>query len=143
MEEIRTRARLVLNGLVELVCDCASTLQTAAELAESAGARKHYRNRAATWNRFGVALRSAVCSLGAPPPDFSGAAGALQRAWIKIKSAIGDSAAISAECAKREQQVLRRCAEAAEIDVPASVRDILDRYSRELSESYNGAFDRN
>jgi uncharacterized protein (TIGR02284 family) len=135
MDDLERRTALVAHRLVELSRDCASTLSTAAEVAESVAAGQQYRRRAATWRDFGQALvQAAGAGEEAAPPFTAGAAGALQRAWIKIKSAVGDSDAIEEECTKRETQALRRCAQTLEAGLPSRLRDIVMRYSQQIEQ---------
>lgn len=134
MDESHERAVIATNRLIQVCTDCESVLRTAAEVAETTAARERYIEHAATWGEFCAALQSAVQDLGGVPPKSPGVAGTLQRAWIKIKSAIGDAAAIAAECSKREADALRRCGQAVENELPPSVREIVDRFRRQVAE---------
>ncbi len=134
MDESHSRGVLAANRLIQVGNDCESVLRTAADVAESTAARDWYRQRAAAWGELCRALQVAVQDLGGVPPKTPGAGAVLQRAWIKIKSAVGDSDAIAGECSKREAEALRRCAQAVESGLPDGVRDVVERFARQVAE---------
>lgn len=138
----RTRERAAMdaaNRLVQMCGECENALWTAAEVAESVELRDQYRERAAVWAQFCVALQAAVHELGGMPTRSSGVAHTLRRAWIKIKSGVGDTEAIAAECAQREAAALRHCGEALQGGIPRPLREVVDRFSRKVSEAKWGS----
>ena len=132
MDEYHEHAVLAANRLIEIGRECESVLAVAAEVAESSDLREHYRQRAAIWREFCSALQQAVEDLGGTPPRGPGVSGTLRRAWIKIKSGVGDADAIAAECARREAEALRRCAHAAERDLTPELQALIERFAPEL-----------
>jgi uncharacterized protein (TIGR02284 family) len=118
------------------VCrDCESSLRTASEVAESADLRERYCKRAAIWSRFCESLREEILRLGGEPRDSPGIAGVLHRAWINIKSTIGDSDAIASECVKHEDEALRCCIEAVTAGLTPAMSALALRFTEELAGS--------
>jgi uncharacterized protein (TIGR02284 family) len=133
MRKADERAVVVTNGLIQICADCESALRTATDVAESAELRDGYRERAAVWAALCAALRNAVRELGGEPPESPGVTGTLQRAWIKIKSAVGDTAAIAAECSKREAIALGQCMRAVEGGLPGAVQELVQQFLQSVA----------
>ncbi len=129
MNETHAQSRDPAVHLVDVCRACEGFLSTAAEVAESVELRRRFRRRAANWARLEAALLDA-----APiPVKFEGhaanAAGTLHRAWIKIKSALGDMDAIIAECALREAEAFQELRAAMDSGLPDSTRDVIRRFA--------------
>jgi uncharacterized protein (TIGR02284 family) len=135
MDREQEYAVLAANRLIEFGRDCASALSTAAEVAESVEAQRQYHQRAMTWTHFCAALRAVVRHEGGAAPGSAGPGGTLQRAWIKIKSGVGDTEAIAAQCHKREADALERCAQAVEQGLPPELDGIVRAQIRDCAES--------
>lgn len=128
MNETHAQSRHPSDKLAGICRACEGLLRTAAEVAESGELRRQFLRRAMNWARLETELLNA-----APIPDdvdgyAANAAGTLQRAWIKIKSALGDMNAIAAECAQREAEALQELRAAIDADLPDSIRDPIRRF---------------
>ncbi len=131
-DDFQEKAAVAANRLVQACWDCASTLRTAAEVAETVDLRKLYRGRASDWARFVRALQHAIRNNGGVPPAGPSVSSTLRRAWIKIHAAVGDADAIAAECAKREGEALHVCTKTMDGELTIDLRQVLEPSYRVL-----------
>jgi len=129
MNETHAQSRHPAVHLVGICRACEGVLRTAAEVSESVELRRMYRRRAARWARLGAALLDAAPILEQDEGRIPNAAGTLQRAWIKIKSALGDMDAIAAECAQREAEAFQELRAAMDSGLPESTREAIRRFA--------------
>ena len=132
-DQLDERSRKAVAQLVDVCRSCKGVLLTAAEVAESIDLRRQFHRRAAQWARLENALSKTEPNRTRRDLPLGDTAGTLQRAWIKIKSAMGDMDAIAAECDQRESHALRQLEAALDAGLPHSMRSLLLRFARRES----------
>jgi len=122
----------VLNDLIETSKDGANGFRTAADAVQSAEAKALFLSRVQLIERAAAELQAEVRRLGGDPERTGSVAATLHRGWIDLKSAVtGKSdAAIITECERGEEVAVKNYEDALEKDLPADVRDLVERQYR-------------
>jgi uncharacterized protein (TIGR02284 family) len=118
-----------LNDLIETCRDGQNGFKTAAEGVKNSELKElfyHYSQQRAS---FVGELQDEVRRLGGDPENTGSVAAALHRGWMDIASAVtgGDDATIISECERGEDSALNAYRAALETDMPAGVRQIVER----------------
>jgi uncharacterized protein (TIGR02284 family) len=119
----------VLNDLVETSKDGEKGFLKAADDAHDAQLKTLFTSCAEECTRGARELQDMVQRLGGKPESHGSMSGALHRGWVDVKSAVTERSdrAILAECEKGEDVAKKRYHEALEKDLPADVREIVER----------------
>jgi uncharacterized protein (TIGR02284 family) len=130
-----------INDLIETLKDGQEGFRQAAEAVENLELKSLFNEFSLQRSRFAGELQSQAVALGESKPEDSGsAAGAMYRAWINLKSAIGkhDDHAILAECERGEDSAIKEYLEAMkEENLAGPVRDIISRQYAEVQNAHD------
>jgi len=120
-----------LNALIETCRDAEQGFRTAANGVEDEHWRILFHNYCQQRVQLADELQREVRRLGASPQTTGSAAGALHRAWMNIKAAVGaqDDAAILMECEHAEDAAIEQYEEVLRTNLPPNVRQVLSRQS--------------
>src|SRR5205807_7111973 len=102
----------------------------AAENVEDPELKSTFNRYSLQRSQFAGELQSLAIQFGeSDPEDSSSVAGALHRGWIDLKSAIvsRNAHAILEECERGEDSAVREYKDALSLNLPANLRDILQR----------------
>ncbi|MBC8747057.1 uncharacterized protein (TIGR02284 family) [Paraburkholderia sp. WC7.3g] len=129
----------VLNDLVETSKDGEKGFLKAAEDAHDEQLKTLFRDSAENCSRGARELQDAVQTLGGKPENHGSMTGALHRGWVDVRSAVADRSdhAILAECEKGEDVAKKRYHDALEKDLPADVREIVERQYHGLLQTHD------
>jgi uncharacterized protein (TIGR02284 family) len=122
----------VLNDLIETSKDGANGFRAAAEAVQRPDAKALFTSRVPVIERAAAELQAEVRRLGGDPETTGSVAASLHRGWIGLKAAVTgkDDAAIITECERGEQLAVTNYEDALEKDLPAGVREIVERQYR-------------
>ena len=131
-----------INDLIETLKDGQEGFRQAAEAVTNPRLKSVFNEYSLQRSRFAGELQSQAVALGeSKPEDSSSAAGAMHRAWIKIKSAIAkrDDHAILAECERGEDSAVKEYKGAMEEEkiCPAPAREIISRQYAEVQSAHD------
>lgn len=120
----------VLNDLLENTRDGEYGFMACAEEVEATSQLKSVFNERATQCRSAATeLVALISQHGGTPADGGTASGALHRAWVHTKAAVGANSPTSLleECERGEDAALARYRKALKADLPADVRTVIAR----------------
>ena len=120
----------VLNDLLENTRDGEYGFMACAEEVETTSQLKSVFNERATQCRSAAfELVALISQYGGTPADGGTASGALHRAWVHTKAAVGANSPTSLleECERSEDAALARYLKALKADLPADVRAVVGR----------------
>ena len=122
----------VLNDLIETSKDGVNGFRTAADAVKDPDAKAVFLSRVQLIERAIGELQAEVLRLGGDPETKGSVAATLHRGWIDLKSAVTgkDDAAIITECERGEEVAVKNYEGALEKDLPAHVRDLVERQYR-------------
>jgi uncharacterized protein (TIGR02284 family) len=128
-----------LNDLIETCRDGQNGFKTAAEGVKNPELKElfyHYSQQRAS---FVGELQEEVRRLGGDPENTGSAAAAIHRGWMNIVSVVtgGDDAKIIAECERGEDSSLKAYRDALETDMPAGVREVVERQFASVKEAHD------
>ena len=125
----RHRSAQVLSNLITTCVDGEEGFQTAAGGVKDPQIRSLFREYSRQRRRFRLELERAMRRLGRSPDTSGSMAGALQHAWMEIKSVVtrGDEGAIVAEAERGEDTAVRAYQDALNAGLPPELREIVER----------------
>jgi uncharacterized protein (TIGR02284 family) len=131
-----------LNSLIETLKDGQEGFRQAAEAVKDSTLKSLFSEYSLQRAKFAGELQNEVIrSLGDnKPEDTSSTAGALHRAWINLKSALGadDDHAILAECERGEDSAVAEYKKAMEDkNLSSPLRDIISRQYAEVKDAHD------
>lgn len=128
-----------LNNLIETCRDGQNGFQTAAEGIKNSELKTLLNAYSQQRAQFAGELQSEVRRLGGDPEKTGSVAATLHRGWINIKSTITgeDENAIIAECERGEDSAVKNYQDALNQNLPANVRDIIDRQYTQVKEAHD------
>jgi uncharacterized protein (TIGR02284 family) len=128
-----------LNNLIETCKDGEYGFRTAAEGIKNGELKTLFNTYAQQRVQFAAELQSEVRHLGGDPEKTGSVIATLHRGWINIKSAVtgNDEAAIISECERGEDSAIKNYQEALKEDLPANVREIIERQFTQVKEAHD------
>lgn len=132
MNPLTIDQRRSLELLHDACANCASTLRSAGEMVEAPALRSRCLDHAAAWRETAADLRRLIQDGRERSGTVYGILLTLGRTWLKVKSAVGDTQAIMAECHRRERDVRKRIEAAQSSDLPADIRAGLQEIQQRL-----------
>lgn len=128
-----------LNGLIEICKDGQDGFKDAAEGVERSDLKTTFYEFSQQRSEFKGVLQELVRSLGGDPETSGSISGAIHRGWINIKSAVTgkDEAAILNECERGEDYAKEAYSDAAKLNLPANVADIIRQQSQAILAAHN------
>ena len=127
-----------LNNLIETCRDGQNGFQTAAGGVKGSELKQLFYSYSQQRARFVGELQDEVRRLGGDPEDSGSVTASLHRGWMGLKAVVTgqDDNAIISECERGEDSALANYGAALDIDVPASVRAIIERQFAEVKEAH-------
>jgi uncharacterized protein (TIGR02284 family) len=128
-----------LNNLIQTCRDGREGFETAAEGVANEELRALFRAYAGQRADFVGELEDEVRRMGGEPAEVGSVTGSLHRGWMGIKAAVtgGEESSILAECERGEDSALAAYLAAFGTDVPASVRQVVERQFAEIKEAHH------
>ena len=128
----------VLNDLIQTCKDGERGFREAAESASAPELKALFEGYAVQRARFAEELQSEVNRFGGAAERGGSVPGALHRGWINVKSALTgrDDEAVIEECERGEDAAVRSYEKALAGNLPAGVREIVERQCREVKEAH-------
>jgi uncharacterized protein (TIGR02284 family) len=128
-----------LNTLIEICKDGQDGFKDAAEGVERSDLKSTFYEFSQQRAEFKGVLQQLVRSLGGDPETSGSLSGAIHRGWINIKSAVTgkDEAAILNECERGEDYAKEAYADAAKLNLPSNVADIIRQQSQSVLAAHN------
>jgi len=128
-----------LNQLIEICKDGQDGFKDAAEGVERSDLKTTFYEFSQQRAEFKGVLQELVRSLGGDPEKSGSISGAIHRGWINIKSAVTgkDEGAILNECERGEDYAKEAYADAAKLNLPANVADIIRQQSQAVLAAHN------
>jgi uncharacterized protein (TIGR02284 family) len=123
----------MLNDLLENAHDGEYGFTACAEEVDDASQLKSvFSERATQCRAAGTELAALISQYGGKPADGGTTSGALHRAWVHTKAAVGANGAVSLleECERGEDAALARYRKALKADLPADVRSLVERQAQ-------------
>jgi uncharacterized protein (TIGR02284 family) len=124
-----SHVRSALNGLIEVCMDGERGFHAAAESVGSQALREELLRLSTSCARGAAELQACVQRHGGKPETSGSATGTVHRGWIHMKAVLtaGDGQAILAECERGETAALQAYEEAAKLEWPDDVREVVER----------------
>lgn len=128
-----------LNNLIETCRDAREGFKTAAEGVSNAELKELFVAYARQRAGFAGELQDEVRRLGYEPDASGSVTASLHRGWMGLKAAAtgGEESSILTECERGEAAALAVYRAAFNVDVPATVRAIIERQFAEVKEAHN------
>ena len=128
-----------LNGLIQTCRDGEEGFRDAAEGVGSVGLKELFREYSRERASFAGELQDEVRRLGGEPLKTGSLAGSLHRGWMGLKTALtgGDEESVIDECERGEDSALAEYRAALGVDLPASVRSIVERQFAEVKKAHD------
>lgn len=128
-----------VNDLIQTCKDGEQGFREAAEGIGGEDLRKVFLDYAQQRARFAGKLQVLVSKLGGRPAESGSVGGAVHRGWINMKQAVTgrDRGAIIAEAERGEDSAVDTYRKALEKDLPADVRETVERQYRQILEAHN------
>lgn len=122
----------VLNDLIETCKDGEKGFKVCADDVKRPELKALLTDHAAECGKAAEELQAIVRRLGGDPEDNTSVAGDLHRRWVDLKSLVTgkDEKAVLNECERGEDVAKKSYKEALEQDLPADVRQIVERQYR-------------
>lgn len=126
-----------LNNLAQTCLDGAEGFRTAAGGVRSPGLKELFDGYSRQRASFAGELQDEVRRLGGEAVDAGSVTASLHRGWMGLKAALTgeDEAAVLGECERGEESALNAYRAALEVDMPASVRSLVERQFAEVKEA--------
>ena len=127
-----------LNGLIQTCRDGEEGFRTAAEGVRSPELKELFSGYARQRAGFASELQDEVRRLGGEPAEGGSVTGSVHRGWMGLKAALTgeDEHAILGECERGEDSALAAYRAALGVDLPASVRSMVERQFAEVKEAH-------
>jgi len=128
-----------LNSLIETCRDGQEGFKTAAEGVKNDELKKLFYFYSQQRAGFAGELQYEVRRFGGEPETAGSVTASLHRGWMDIKAAVtgGEDYSILAECERGEDSALANYRAALNADVPANVRELIERQFAEVKEAHN------
>ena len=128
-----------LNNLIQTCRDGQEGFRVAAEAVRSAELRELFDSYSRQRASFAGELQDEVRRMGGEPAESGSVTASLHRGWMGLKAAVtgGEESSILDECERGEDAALAAYRAAFEKDVPASVRQVVERQFAEIKEAHN------
>ena len=133
-----TQVISTLNNLTQICRDGQEGFRTAAEGVKSAELRELFHGYARQRAGFAGELQDEVRRLGGDPERSGSIVASLHRGWMGLKAAAtgGDDDSILEECERGEDSALAAYRAALGVDLPVSVRSMVERQFAEVKEAH-------
>ena len=128
-----------LNSLIETCRDGQEGFKTAAAGVNNEGLRELFHSYSRQRAGFVGELQDEVRRLGGEPDTSGSVTASLHRGWMGVKAAAtgGEESSVLAECERGEEAALSNYRAACGADMPANVRQIVERQLVEIKEAHN------
>jgi uncharacterized protein (TIGR02284 family) len=128
-----------LNGLIETCRDGEEGFKTAAEGVRNGELKELFNSYSRQRANFAGELQDEVRRLGGEPEESGSVTASLHRGWMDIRAAVtgGEESSILAECERGEDAAMSSYRSAFNVDLPANVRQIVERQFAEIKEAHN------
>ena len=128
-----------LNSLVETCRDGQDGFKTAAEGVNNAELKELFHSYSQQRANFVGELQDEVRRLGGEPDTTGSVTASLHRGWMGLRAALtgGEEASGLAECERGEDAAMSNYRAAFNVDLPANVRQIVERQFAEIKEAHN------
>ncbi len=128
-----------LNNLIETCKDGEDGFRTAANGVQRSDVRTLFLTYSQQRAQFAAELQGEVRHLGGDPEEKGSVAASLHRGWINIKSTVTgkDEGAIISECERGEDSAVRNYQGALNEDLPANIREIVERQFTQVKEAHD------
>ncbi len=128
-----------LNNLIETCRDGQEGFKTAAEGVNNGELKEIFHAYSQQRAGFAGELQDEVRRLGGDPEETGSVTASLHRGWMDIRAAVtgGEEGAVLAECERGETAALSNYRAAFGVDMPADVRQTLERQFAEIREAHN------
>src|SRR5687767_5415643 len=128
-----------LNNLIETCKVGQEGFKDAAEGVENSELKSLFYEYSQQRSEFVGVLQGLVRSLGGDPETSGSVTGAMHRGWINIKSAVTgrDEGSILNECERGEDYAKEAYADAAKLNLPANVADIIRQQAQSVLAAHN------
>lgn len=140
-EDLMIRDDLIatLNDLIETSKDGEAGFRTCAEDVMGLQLKSMMTNRSQRCAASARELQALILTLGGDAEDDSSFSGTLHRRWIDIRSAVlgTNNEAILGECERGEVMALRGYKNALASEMPASVRQVVERQYRGVQQNHD------
>jgi uncharacterized protein (TIGR02284 family) len=127
-----------LNNLIQTCRDGEEGFRTAAEGVESPELKELFHGYSRQRAGFASELRDEVRRMGGEAADSGSVTGSFHRGWMGLKAALTgeDERAVLGECERGEDSALAAYRAALGVDLPASVRSMVERQFAEVKEAH-------
>lgn len=128
-----------LNNLIETCKDGEEGFRSAADGVKNSNLSTLFLTYSQQRAQFAAELQGEVRHLGGDPEERGSVAASLHRGWINIKSAVTgeDEGAVISECERGEDSAVRNYQSALNEDLPANIRDIIERQYTQVKEAHD------
>ena len=128
-----------LNNLIETCRDGQEGFKTAAEGVRNEELQELFHTYSRRRADFVGELQDEVRRLGGDPEKTGSVTASLHRGWMNIRAAVtgGEESSVLAECERGETAAMSNYRSAFGVDLPASVRQIVERQFAEIKEAHN------
>lgn len=127
-----------LNNLIQTCRDGQEGFQAAAAGVRSEALREVFYEYSRQRASFAGELQDEVRRMGGEPAEAGSVTGSLHRGWMGLRTALTgeDEQAVLAECERGEDSALAAYRAALGVDMPASVRSLVERQFAEVKEAH-------
>jgi uncharacterized protein (TIGR02284 family) len=128
-----------LNGLIATCRDGQEGFKAAAEGVENGELKELFHAYSQQRANFAGELRDEVRRLGGDPEDSGSVTASLHRGWMDLRAAVtgGEDSSVLAECERGEDAAMSNYRSAFNVDLPANVRQMVERQFAEIKEAHN------
>ena len=128
-----------LNSLAETCRDGQEGFKTAAEGIRNEELKKLFYFYSQQRAGFAGELQYEVRRLGGEAEKSGSVAASLHRGWMDIRAAVtgGEESAVLSECERGEDSALSNYRAALKADLPANIRELVERQFAEVKEAHN------
>ncbi|HKG14979.1 MAG TPA: PA2169 family four-helix-bundle protein [Pyrinomonadaceae bacterium] len=128
-----------LNSLIETCRDGQEGFKTAAEGVGNSELKELFYEYSRQRAGFVGELQDEVRRLGGDPEETGSVTASLHRGWMGLRAALtgGDEASVLAECERGEDAAMSSYRAAFNVDMPANVRQMVERQFAEIKEAHN------
>jgi uncharacterized protein (TIGR02284 family) len=128
-----------LNSLIETCRDGQEGFKTAAEGVKNEEFKELFYSYSQQRANFAGELQDEVRRLGGDPEDSGSVTASLHRGWMDLRAAVtgGEESSVLAECERGEDAAMSNYRSAFNVDLPANVRQIVERQFAEIKEAHN------
>jgi len=128
----------ILNNLIETCRDGQNGFREAAEHLKSPEFKNFCLEQSQKRAQFVGELQQEVRNLGGNPEKTGSTTGAIRRAWMDLKSALGGGDhAILSSCEAGEDAAVKGYQEALANDLPTNIRSVIERQYNNIQQSHN------